>query len=257
MLVVMGIILLLVALLLPAVNGAYKQSVRNRMLADLQTISQGLEEYRNAFGDYPRSGSAVSVQGAYILCWGLIAPGPATADGADGPGFRLRSTDQGTVYGPYVALDKFQLGTVGTGVVTPVKSPTIYSDTATAIGDYYSNVILYFPANKSVSPTTAYLGNYTPGTTPPQAMYNFKDNSALFTAGSTLSQVIMAHRLGDINNNYVIDGSEVPATVAPYILWSAGPDGKFGPALDTAGNVVLDDDVTYPPLNPLTVGSPP
>ena len=51
------------------------------------------------------------------------------ADGADGPGFRVRGT-QGTVYGPYLDADKFK--TIGLAIV-----------------DSFGNPILYYPANPS------------------------------------------------------------------------------------------------------------
>src|SRR5690348_14407494 len=54
LLVVIGILVALIAILLPAVNKAYKNAQRTSMQADLAAISQALDAYRNDFADYPR-----------------------------------------------------------------------------------------------------------------------------------------------------------------------------------------------------------
>jgi type II secretory pathway pseudopilin PulG len=276
MLVVMGIILLLIAILLPAINRAYRESVRNSMAADLQVISQALEAYHVDFGDYPRSGAAPNaVPGAVILCWALIAPGPAATssptlgDGADGPGFRLRSFNppQGKIYGPYLPLDRFQLGTVnpGTSTVIPNTTGGPYSDDKTVIGDRYGNVILYFPASRSVPPTVAYVSNTTQiGVVPQKSTFNYLDNSTYLPAAPltscSLTMMVMLYKLGDTSGNGKIDGSEAPVATTPYILWSAGPDGRFGPPVTTSAPYTTtgpDDDVTYPVLNDVPSGFAP
>src|SRR6185312_10355294 len=110
LLVVIGIIIALAALLLPAVHRAYLAAQRTAIAADLQVIANALDAYRNDFGDYPRPGGkskfsglagalpdangnlpgGAVVSGPQILCGALVAPGPASEDGKDGPGFRLR-----------------------------------------------------------------------------------------------------------------------------------------------------------------------
>lgn len=233
MLVVMGIILLLIALLLPAVERAYRDSVRTTMAADLQVISQAIDNYRSTFGNYPQQLNGNG--GAAILCWSLIAPGPATADGADGPGFRVRGT-QGTVYGPYLSLDRFHVSAATTSAV---------------IYDRYDHPILYFVAHRSISPTTSFVGA--------AGYYHYTDSN---TITGTLTQKVFQYRLGDSNlpTNGVIDPGEVPI-LTPYILWSAGPDGAYGPQTDTstapARTTGQDDDVTYPVLNPVPAGLDP
>jgi len=87
LLVVMGIMVLLMGVLLPAVMHAMKAGRKSRVQADFQTISQALEAYKADFGDYPRfpgNGSGISNQwdmfnqrGAELLCRALIGPGPA------------------------------------------------------------------------------------------------------------------------------------------------------------------------------------
>src|SRR5438067_3703184 len=54
MLVVIGIIVTLMALALPAILKAYGFGIRTRTLSDLQLISTALEAYKQDFGDYPR-----------------------------------------------------------------------------------------------------------------------------------------------------------------------------------------------------------
>jgi type II secretory pathway pseudopilin PulG len=59
------------------------------------------------------------------------------ADGADGPGFRVRATGQGAVYGPFLNTDKFKVGK------------------QMAILDYYGNPVLYFPGKAGAVPSLA------------------------------------------------------------------------------------------------------
>ncbi len=109
-LIVIGIIVLLIALLFPAVTAAYRQSVRTRMALDIQTISAALEAYKQDQGDYPRVTTANT--GSVVLCQALIAPGnqatdgygdPSTSNGTGPfPGFRTRSG--GKVWGPTCPL---------------------------------------------------------------------------------------------------------------------------------------------------------
>lgn len=259
LLVVMGIIMLLIAILLPAVMRANRDAVRIRMAADLSDISRALEVYKQQFGDYPRSGSPgspnASISGSVILSWALLAPGPATgtgSDGADGFGFRVRATGQGEVYGPYLQPDRFHIGTLSGNNVVAISNTTSYSDLNTVIGDIYGHVILYYPANLSVDPTKQYVGAYTIGTLPPTARFNYNDNNNVTGgSGNTLTQNSFKYRLGDHNENGIIDNGEIPVVTSPYILWCAGPDGLFGPkttANSAGANVTSgdDDDVTFP-----------
>lgn len=294
LLVVIGIILVLISILLPAINRAHQQAVRTSMMGDFAAISQALDQYRNDWGDYPRTGKGATVgstlpntavTGAATLCWALVAPGPGTQDGAGAttgtdngaPGFRLHPTAQGKVYGPYISLDRFRIGTIATGnasapannTVFPVPTGQSYDDTTCVLADRYGNIILYFPANTQVSPTkTGLVNSWNIGVTPPLAVYNYSDNSTTANAQagtyppyltpngvnlgqSTLTLKAFAYRLGrtsafTTNPNGPVNGSEVPVVV-PYLLWSAGPDGQFGPQVDTNGVTTgEDDDVVYP-----------
>ena len=298
LLVVMGIILVLISILLPAINRAHRNAVRISMMGDMSVISQALDQYRNDFGDYPRTGLGTAigsttantpVTGAAVLCWALVGPGPLVQDGfglttgtdTGAPGFRLRPTQQGQVYGPYISLDRFRIGTVATGAamtsntVSPVASGATFDDTTCVLADRNGNIILYFPGNTTVSASAkALVGTWPIGTPPPpQAVYNFNDNSTKVTVGaliyppyiaatstttgqSTLTTNIFAYRLGHTNlyaGSSTASGSatgplangEVPVVV-PYLLWSAGPDGQFGPQVSSSYTTGEDDDVVYP-----------
>jgi type II secretory pathway pseudopilin PulG len=272
LLVVIGMIIALIAILLPAVNSAYNQATRTSMMGDLQVLAQGLDAYKNDFGDYPRTGLGASpgsttinqqVTGAETLCWALLAPGPAEQDGFGdpsnssltvcGPGFRIHGT-QGKVYS-YIAPDRLKVGTVsgGSNIVNAPANANAFDDTKDVFADRYGNVILYYPANLSVVPTTKFVGAYTIGTVPPQATYNYNDNS-IYTGsmkqGTTeLSQKVFEYRLGNISMTGTAASTETPILV-PYLLWCAGPDGQFGPQLGPSGGSMVttptDDDVIYP-----------
>jgi type II secretory pathway pseudopilin PulG len=128
MLVVVGIMIVLAGLLLPAINKAYRTAQRTAVANDLQAIGTALEAYRADFKDYPRSGlhrphlpqprggadpPEPHDWGAQVLCFALIgaaqqteptyipgyaAPAANTThlrnDGAAGPGFRARARSE-------------------------------------------------------------------------------------------------------------------------------------------------------------------
>lgn len=275
LLVVIGILVLLVSILLPAISKAYDEARRTSDAADLAAISQGLDAYRNDFGDYPRIDTTLVLNqsqypGSVLLCWALIAPGPqgnggGTPFGSDGygdptgsnlnlpgPGFRVRGT-QGAVHQPYVNVDRFKMGVVATsGTVTPATTTTAFNDSTTVILDRFSQPILYFAGNKQAAVTAAAIGSYVgqgayPGGPVPvnpalNPRYNSNDApiNQLFSysiGNSPLTPIKAMLRLmpgvnTDPSGNQTLDPSA--ATSANYLLWSAGPDGKFG------GN----DDVT-------------
>ena len=172
LLVVVGMIVLLATILLPMVNHARTQAMRTSMAADLMVISQALEAYKGDFGFYPQinrnpspnqpAPNAGPLTGAALLCWALVAPGPAISpnsvtpgDGADGPGFRLRGT-VGPIKGPYLPPDRFLIGTVdGGGMVhtpnTIILSPgqkAAFNDNEDVLADRSYSPILYFAVTK-------------------------------------------------------------------------------------------------------------
>lgn len=196
-------------------------------------------------------------------------------DGNDGPGFRLRA--QGTVHGPYLAADKFKMGPVA----IPLGSASTPANPATntfrwVLQDSDGNPILYFP-RRTPAPTAAqYLMKANPltavayptvgtdFTAAEQYAYDIYDNVLYFLhTGETSSDLTNAARricvlLHDYNpanptdmtynfNGQInADKNEGPAVSEPYLLWMAGPDGKFGTDSPTpsAKDISSCDDVT-------------
>jgi prepilin-type N-terminal cleavage/methylation domain-containing protein len=229
LLVVVGIIVLLATFLLPMVQRAQTQARRTSMAADLLVISQALEAYKGDFGDYPRLDHTANVvtgalveQGATILCWALVAPGPAVSsdplnnpgDGADGPGFRLRGT-VGPIKGPYLPPDRFLIGPVdGVGVVHApgalvVGATASFNNNQDVLADRSLSPILYYPATRGANPSEPPNGFVKPmffplhplnaKTATPAlvhlAVFNFDDNhvylddshTSISPSGSTVS----------------------------------------------------------------------
>ncbi len=257
MLVVIGIALLLMGIVLPAVNRAYNQGVRTRMAGDLQAIAAALEAYRQDHGDIPRiygSGSTPNHTGGVVLCKALIAPQTAAIDGQEGFGFRTRpaiaGVVQGKAYGPYLATDKFKID-------NNANTPQIL--------DRNGKAILYFPGFKTaqIEANNGYIARsaYTGTTTRP--MFNANDNSmALFdydgtTAATGLSkfQYLMGCNptTGGVNGFKPGTGTPgdpygPPEFTGDYLLWSAGPDERYGlptNALPSPANK-CDDVANFP-----------
>ncbi|HEV7301515.1 MAG TPA: hypothetical protein VGN72_19280 [Tepidisphaeraceae bacterium] len=277
LLVVIGIVVLLLGILIPTVNRSLKKGRETRIAADFQTISVALDAYRADFGDFPRpqyaAGLSNSAQrpnpptGAQILCRALIGPfvadetpNPAATvvplqDGADGPGFRLRA--QGKVWGPYIKDGSISLSEPLDGSVTFL--------------DINGNPILYVVKTNSQSlanPAGGYIAvnRYTPATANVQPQYNYFDTRA---QGGATDISLFAHEadatkfvgkplarftgmMGDLDHSGGIDAAgESAKATGPFILWSAGDDGLFGPIIkDTAASspttaeVANCDDVT-------------
>jgi prepilin-type N-terminal cleavage/methylation domain-containing protein len=300
LLVVIGIMVVLMAILLPMLSKARANAQRAAIASDLIGIAQALAQYKHDFGDYPRMSDQTPISvngtaaaggpstGAVVLCWALIAPGPALIngsktqvfDGADGPGFRTRAIVdssghvQGKVYGSYLNVDHYRYGTLKTGM--PAGSPalelappaTAVDDSNTMIADSAGNAILYFPGNSQVrpqAPSTASLVTQAKiGTQPSPTtlfVYNYNDNSSDGNpvlgplTGTTLSPMcsltpnLLAMQLGDKGPSPLI---------VPYLLLSAGHDGRFGPSISNGTAMGDDDDVAYPDqLNPIVEGTTP
>ena len=235
LLVVIGIILLLISILVPMLNKAYQQSVRTNMAGDLQVISQALEVYHDQFGVYPKPDNKIAgpYKGSIVLCWALIAPGRASQDGADGPGFRVRGT-QGEVKGPYLPADRFKILSVdnkGNIVV-----PTAYDDHTDLIADRYGVPILYFARNSGavVNSLNSYVGQGNPNNTPDKnPRYDANDGNVGSFNGIKNMQKWMPGVFYDPGADKVTY-SGAGVLDQPYLLWSAGPDTQFG----------TDDDVT-------------
>ena len=264
LLVVMGIMLLLMGLALPMITRAYRNGVRARMQADLQTIAAGIDAYRADFKDIPRTDPNDStwggsnyknhLRGAGMLCWALVAPGDAAHDGAAGPGFRVRTTS-GQPYGPYINTDHIKI--VGSGG----------DDHSYYLADAYGNPYLYYPANTGATITAAgsttngggYVGSTSSNRKTP--MFDTDDNDGLWTLPntgfgffmqvtgdtSTLELQRICVMLGETTGTGQIQGTETPKSTGPYILWGLGPDALGGPATPMSSNtqsITACDDVT-------------
>jgi type II secretion system protein G len=118
LLVVIGIIGILVALVLPAINSARRNASIARQQLDMQAIATALEAYNGDFGDYPRNPNLArekvspansdpypKPQPYLSLVPALLGPGPGVTqnnqngDGAYGVGARARTMDIPVQYG--------------------------------------------------------------------------------------------------------------------------------------------------------------
>jgi prepilin-type N-terminal cleavage/methylation domain-containing protein len=228
--IVISIIVVLAALLLPMLNKTYKSAMRSKLRADLQTISTALEAYKLDHRDYPRvpAGQA-PMNGAVLLCWALVAPGPAVdpngaGDGADGPGFRTRGA-QGQVYGPYIQVDRFKIADIGIFPIT--KSINLSS----AIFDRYGSPIFYCPASADAPLNAPVMADRPKSPIIPKFDYNY------FVGSSNIKWVI------DLSEAERILGNN---DTGSFLLWSAGPNAFFGhdPGTDVTLPNIVSDDVT-------------
>jgi prepilin-type N-terminal cleavage/methylation domain-containing protein len=275
LLVVIGIIVILASIGVPMGLKAYKAAQRSRIQADLNTISVGLEAFKGDFEDYPRpdssgANSGFACLGRYLIgpdgagTTTLVAPtspyspgdclytgsgttlvqyvcvnknvttSPPTADwavqsfldGHDGPG--IKKPIGGRVYGPYLQPDKFKMRGL-------------------AILDTEGNPILYFPASPAkpnIHAANGYVG------TSSSSLYNANDGEIFFRqpgdTNNTNSVHILQSMLGDTSLDGQIGPGETEATTGPYLLWSAGPDGIFGPLQGDISSTAIQkcDDVT-------------
>jgi len=273
LIVVIGIIVVIASLVLGMLGKANKTAQRTRQSADLQSISQALEAYRADMHDYPRlpPGTQATdpnfVSGAELLCWALLAPGPAVtdtnhpvADGSDGMGFRTRGT-KGQTYGPYLTPEKFRLFNMNnTATTAPPNPPPLDDDSAMVILDYWDHPIYYCPATPNVDPTqgAGYVNTYSGAG--PHPMYDtiyfkepktftttqFQEKNASLGAQDLVALATVQEMVGDTNHDGTIDGSELQQNL-PFLLWSAGPNGIFGYDKTSQGVLVsphASDDVT-------------
>jgi hypothetical protein len=176
-------------------------------------------------------------------------PAFSFTDGADGPGFRVRAN--GKVTPPYLPVDKFKRQGL-------------------ALLDHNGHPIMYFPAspmkiNLNV-PGAVYVG-ISAGPTPP--MFNFDNNNTLATSltpeavninpdpAKALARMQAMMGLRTLSNPGSLPQGKQPVG-QPYLLWSVGADGFFGPIEDVQSfnndAALIDravrncDDVTNFPL---------
>ena len=265
MLVVIGIILLILGLASPMITRAWRGADRAATYNDIQVIASALESYKTDHGDYPRvampyTSGPVDFNGARMLCRALIGPGPQggtpppaqnkVADGAEGPGFRIRGT-QGKVYGPYMQVGKFKLG--DPSLQNPSGTGTIPEGNL-AILDRYGRPFLYYPAKgrPNIRLRGGYIDDYADNA-PKHSMFNVRDNPGKPPPGPMgLSKASFSQMMGDLDGNGAIEAAETAASEGPFVLWSGGPDEVFGPNPPVTGTdrgaivkaVDKSDDVT-------------
>jgi len=255
MLVVIGIIIVLVGILFPVVFRLRRQADRQRTAADIQTISVALSAYKQDCGDYPRwntsatASPAPTILGSALLGACLISPGAAAADGADGPGFRMRSEQltpgvyYGLVHGPYLPPDKFTTAASGKGyqILDRNNEPFLY-------------MVASVPA-PNITSTNTNTTNPPYLVSSPQALYTmWSTDIQLFRVSGESTNTYAVDRiqmlLGDFtsdgaptNFNGFIDPGETAAYTGDFIIWAAGPDKAFGLPNETANVVPLHADI--------------
>ena len=249
LLVVIGIILVLMSILLPAVFAVRRMSERKRIQGDLQTIATGLEAYKQVFKDYPKQFEPNPATGMRkpLLVQYLIGP---NAEGIQVSGtYDPASPDKGSKkWGPYIPAEKFRYN-------------------ADILMDRNGNEIMYYPRyNKydmrtGLTPPTTMKGHLLGRAAPSpgqavaageiRAMFNINDG--FVNNDPTLDRAIdhvihTLYMLGDGEDRTGDDGSQpvnfpnnkldvYPGTPeknetltfdGPFILVSAGPDKLWG-----------------------------
>ena len=215
------------------------------------------------------------ISGAELLCWALVGPydevpgsatfNPLIMDGYDGPGFRLNprqpgpdgvygrppaDTDDipahGQVYASYLNVERFRFGVNAEVPRYPV------------LLDSRGNPILYFPLTPRPAGQayTSIADRWNPADVSTALdflpAYDTRDNDASFwrgvdvaTADYATPLARMRVMLGDTNANGIFDPGETMPPTLPFLLWSAGPDGFYGPTNPAnPADVNNCDDVT-------------
>jgi prepilin-type N-terminal cleavage/methylation domain-containing protein len=243
LLVVIVIILILASIALPMLMKSLSTAKRNRAAQDLQVITVALDAYYADFKSYPTVDTIAtpSLSGADILGRVLIGPGPAVgspqADGADGPGFRAKMG--GKVYGPYLKPDSFKVPLTGNNTY-------ILDNFYKRPGDGAPMPILYFPAaprKPNVTVAKGFVTDQPPGPPAVPALFSWLNNKDVGSAtpgdDNALSYEEMCKMLGDADADGGINNLEKAVATGAFLLWSPGPDGRFG--FDDKG---VSDDVT-------------
>lgn len=226
------------AILGKALIGPYGDGLTNPPPPQPRQIDQNDPPAKSTLTEI-KSGQCVSDGGGYVA----LVDNPATDppdptewafffanDGLDGPGFRARRLP-----GPdrilFTGDDVFQ-GQTKHGYLQAEK----FNLAGTMLHDRDGLPILYFPARHGASNIRNLLpgpiGGYVSDSS--QSMYDARDGMLFFRRPATESDDTNSFRairamLGDMDGDGRINGSETPATEAPFLLWTAGPDALFGP----------------------------
>jgi type II secretory pathway pseudopilin PulG len=175
-------------------------------------------------------------------CWSWF---PQWADGADGPGFRVRPGGNGRTWGPYLQADKIKM--VGAAIVDSNNHPILYFARAPGSPNIYN----YQLTSQGTLAAGGYVSAWSVGTTStssyPPPMYNASDNSQFLNQQATSTTSFntgtvawpMQALLGITATTFTAGSSsfvntangDSPKWTGPYILWSPGtaPTGLYGP----------------------------
>jgi len=234
-LAVIFIIALLSVLILGAVHRAQKSARISKTRADLAAISTAIEQYHSDHKAYPGLPQPPPGQNPQrtILGQALVGPGPATEDGADGPGFR-------TVINPVTGTFD-QNAKKWDAYLSPehIKMQRFPPQSGKPFGywafvDYFGNPIIYYPKRKNLNPKippNALGGTLVDYQTNPTALstciFDLRDGEHPQTGVPQITLDTLQVIVGDANNNNFIDGDETLATESNFILASPGPDGLY------------------------------
>jgi type II secretory pathway pseudopilin PulG len=220
--------------------------------------------------------------GAQVLAFALMGPAPATdasavpgqrpiQDGADGFGFRTQragTTLQGKTYQPYLQSDRFKcMDPMDDAAPGQTNNDPVTHALRFCLLDRNNKPILYFPAspgrpNLKMSPVAGAPAPYVDSsiasglTTSEGARFDADDNlmwfgddpvayaSTAIGSGPDATNALKRIRvmLGEtVMADGILQDGEKDVDL-PFVLWSAGPDERFGPGgLSTASPTDLED----------------
>jgi prepilin-type N-terminal cleavage/methylation domain-containing protein len=225
LMIVIGIIVLLMAILLPSLGKMYDSAHKAKAMSQLTAIHEGLNAYYQQFNIYPPSSGTLGTanRGSTLLAEALLGYQDYSVDGA-GPsngdpqyGFRVRKTNAamgaaGEIYGPYVTTD-----------------PKTFNGSA-FIDTWGKEIVYYRSSQAGVAGGSASITSIF-GAGAPASYFNTADNSSVTGGGSPTDAKFLTMVGGNGNNN--VTGTVMGA--GSYLLISAGPDETFF----TSDDVVL------------------
>ena len=263
MLIVLGILLLLVGLLVPALTTVKNIAKETKQKAQFSTIELALAGFKNDHGDYPPSDWALGANycGAQklteaLLGWDLLGFHPNSAwraDGLDalgGPGtYDPAKSRDGNGDGIPDTLNErkepyLELGTASTFKLRDLfplySNPILAPDTYVLCDAFTSKKIMLATTGKTAragAPILYYRANTSQKTI--RGIYSVQDNEALVDMKQTADGVQRQHPLNWTANQYqffyndYIRDPKIEARAWPYrpdsyLLISAGADGLYG-----------------------------
>ena len=226
-LVAVGIIILLLAILVPALSRVHASALKTVAMAQLGALQAGLQQYYTDFNTYPPSapayGGIPANRGSVMLAQGLMGFLDFNADGAgpsnNDPAFGFRTQRNaamggGRVYGPYATAD--------------AKIYKINSATDQTFVDPWDHEILYYCSTRAPVPAQIFGGGGT------SSYFNAGDCSATSGAASPNAAPAAFFSLitNGASNTVTSFGTGAVTGASSYLLISAGYDGKYFTADD-------------------------